>query len=64
MNPWDNDDWRVDLEQDEQDPYTQVIMDFVALLLWAVFAIICAGIVYELMHPYINTVIAAWEFKP
>lgn len=56
--------WQDDLEQDEADPYIEAIMDFIVLVLWAVFAIICAGIVYEVTHPYINTAIAAWEFKP
>lgn len=56
--------WQDDLEQDEQDPYIEAVMDFVVLLLIAVFAIICAGIVYEVTHVYINSVIAEWSFVP
>ena len=62
MTPWD--DWQKDLEEDERDPYIEALMDFVILLLIAVFCIICSGIVYQVIHPHINAVIAAWEFKP
>ena len=56
--------WQDDLEADEQNPYIEAVMDFVVLLLVAVFAIICAGIVYELAQPWVSAVIAEWSFVP
>lgn len=56
--------WMDDLEQDEANPYIEALMDFVVLMLVAVFCIICAGIVYQVMHPFVNEVISNWEFKP
>ena len=54
--------WLDDLEQDEADPYVEALMDFVVLLMIAVFCIICAGIVYELAQPWVAYVIELWSF--
>lgn len=47
-----------------ENDYLDTVREWVHLLLIAVFAIICAGIVYELAQPWVNEVIANWEFKP
>lgn len=56
--------WLDDLEADEADPYTQVIVDFIVLAMVLVLSLICAGIVYQVAHPFINEVIATWSFVP
>ena len=54
--------WLDDLEADESDPYTQVIVDFVVLAMVLVLSLICAGIVYQVAHPWVNEIISAWSF--
>ena len=56
--------WQDDLEADEQDPYMDVLIDFAVLMLIVLLACVCAGIVYQVMHPFVNEVISNWEFKP
>ena len=48
----------------DDDDYLAAARDWVQLLLIAVFAIICAGIVYELAQPWVSAVIAEWSFVP
>ena len=56
--------WLDDTEADEADPYMDVLVDFAVLMLIVLLACVCAGIVYQVCHPFVNEVISNWEFKP
>lgn len=53
--------WESDIERDEADPYIESLRGWVHLFLIALFAIICAGIVYELAQPWVADVISNWD---
>lgn len=46
------------------DIYLDALRSWVQLMLVAVFALICAGVVYELAQPWVNELIASWSFTP
>ena len=48
----------------KDEDYLDTARDGVQLFLIAVFAIICAGIVYELAQPWVAEVIELWSFAP
>lgn len=56
--------WLDDIEADEADPHLEAIVDFAVVLLIVLLACVCAGIVYQVCHPFVNEVISNWEFKP
>ena len=48
----------------DKDIYLDALRGWVQLMLVAVFACICAGVVYELAQPWVNAVIEGWRFAP
>ena len=48
----------------KDEDYLDTARDWMQLFLIALFACICAGIVYEIAQPWANEVISNWEFKP
>ena len=50
------------MTDEDEDIYIETLRDWVQLFLIAVFAIICAGIVYELAQPWVAELIELWSF--
>ena len=63
-SPWNKPEWQNGLEEDETDPHIEALTDVAVVVLIVLLACVCAGIVYQVCHPFVNEVISNWEFKP
>ena len=48
----------------KDEDYLDTARDWMQLFLIALFACICAGIVYELAQPWVTELIELWSFSP